>query len=85
MLCYVRLCYVCNHVYIYVSWKYSCWESQFYLLLFCGKNGSVLTTKTVTFLYKKLKDVNISSVLCFNIKEFSVTKCWFLPKRELCP
>jgi len=31
MLCYVMLCYVCKHVYIHVSWNYSCCQRQFNL------------------------------------------------------
>jgi len=31
MLYYVMLCYVCKHVYIYVSWNYSCCQRQFNL------------------------------------------------------
>jgi len=34
----VMLGYVCKHVYIYVSWNYSCCQRQLNLLLICGKN-----------------------------------------------
>jgi hypothetical protein len=60
----IMLGYVCKHVYIYVSWNYSCCQRLVNLFLKKKKNWLLLQNKTVHFLHK-VTDNNSSLVLCF--------------------
>ena len=86
-LCYVMLGYVTSEIMFTFMWvgNTAVGNRSFTYYYFVAKMVLYWQLRQLHFFTKKLKNVNISSVLCFNIKEFSVTKCWFLPKRELCP